>query len=244
MTETNPDHNDTNRGDALTNPEIAYCELRPMMLNALAKIAREGIPINPHHALDLIHDFFIDVWPRLIKQYNHEKGSLKSYTFVAFVNFVRPIAIRDIESKKVLSDVRYLLFREQKMGAEFEYDYDLDLINRALKTLDKKDYQLLMSYFGDEQLSERQVALRTKSSRYTIRRSLTKALARLAVLVEKPPSVSSNDWKVSRALFLHRRSITQVAIEANLNVREVRQVYNRTLHALAKGLLLSSKARD
>lgn len=39
--------------------EQAYAELRPLLFDALARLARQGFAVSPADAMDFMHDFFL-----------------------------------------------------------------------------------------------------------------------------------------------------------------------------------------
>src|ERR1035441_4839596 len=74
--------------------EVAYTALRPAMFRALGRLARQGFVISPTDFQDMIHDFFLEVWPGLTERFDPAVSSFEAYAYGAFLQFVRPRVIR------------------------------------------------------------------------------------------------------------------------------------------------------
>src|SRR5208282_5864054 len=112
---------------ALPDLETAYQTLRPMLFGGLGKLSRQGFSVLPSDGLDVIHDFFVDEWDKVIAHYDPAKGRLETYVYAAFINFARPRLIRLQRLQGSLTDPQELNKMAEEDGRLAEEPQPSDL---------------------------------------------------------------------------------------------------------------------
>lgn len=217
----------------------AYDMLRTPFLDALTRLAYEGYALPPSDYHDLVHDFFLEVWPKVVSAYDEKKGPIKGYAYVAFVNFVRARLKKQHRYRKVLADV--LAQKQQTPHDEPElhraYEHDIEIMQQAKRLLPNTEQALLNDYFSEAGLSERTLAKKYGFTRYGIRKALVEALGRLAVLIdEMPAGMNELDWKVTRAILAQNFTLAQAAAYYGLTTHQARQAHARTFQWFVRSL--------
>src|SRR5437870_4631773 len=139
--------------EAFPDMETGYTRYRALFFDALARLARQGFVVQPADALDLIHDFFADVWKGLAERYDSAYGSAASYTYGAFVRFARQRIIRLQRWGPRLRDMAYLAdqAREQTVQSplnSFVRNEEMESLQEALSELPLERRTVLLEYFA------------------------------------------------------------------------------------------------
>lgn len=224
---------------ALPDLETAYQTLRPMLFGGLGKLSRQGFSILPSDGLDVIHDFFVDEWDKVIARYNPDKGKLESYVYAAFINFARPRLIRLQRLQGSLTDPQELnrMGDEDEPLAEEPQPSDPgQLFDRILKHLPEEDRALLSEYIRSGRSPERALARTHGISRYKLREKLIEALGRFAVFLQQPTGIPDRDWRVASALWHDQRSTSEAARVLGLTESQVRNSQKRNQKYLVEAV--------
>lgn len=211
------------------DPEDTYRSLLPVFFSLLRRLARQGHVIDAGQGMDLIHDFYLVAWPRVMARFDPAKGSLASYAATAFVRFARPRLVREARWRETLSP-------DPTAGISSAVDapdaLDVRKVHAALEHLDAGDSELLRERFDDAAISERALACRHHLTRYRYRERLAQALARLTVALGEPGRMDPSEFEIARRLFGENQSVHAVAAALRLSASEVRTVRRRILAAL------------
>ena len=211
-------------GRVVPGPE-EYERLRPRLLAILGQLRWSGYPIDMSMALDLVHDFFVEVWPGLRSRFDANRGAWDSYVAGAFVRFARRRIAVDSRWRAMLRDV---VPTELSAGP----DLDLDRLRGALESLPAGDRRLLLDRFEGE--TERGLAQKRGWSRYAVRERLVRALAQVASVFGNAAPPGSVDGRVARLLFEEGRSVPAVAALLKLTMAQVHAARARVLAVMRR----------
>jgi DNA-directed RNA polymerase specialized sigma24 family protein len=222
--------------------EDAYVTLRPVFLQGLAAVARQGFVAPTSEAMDVVHDFFVEEWPAVQRTFNPAMGRLEPYAYRAFVRFARARIVRMRRLRGVTLD-SHLIGRLAVPAAELsEMDFRRDQLGAALGALQPPQRLLIREYFGSGD-SERAIARRHSLSRYRLRKQVTDGLWRVAVKLGRPTGVHANDWRVALALWRDARSIEEAASLLGLTSNQVRMSLRRNVQYIMSALGKEQAAR-
>lgn len=218
----------------------AYKTYRPLLLRALSGLARQGYVLAPDEGLDLVHDFFIEVWPALVQRHDPKRAQLGTFAYRAFVQFARPRIIRlnrwrhdDAERVELTGDAT----QGDELGS------DLHKVRAALDKLARADRELLLARF-DAQDSDRRLAKRHGVTRYRIRERLGDALAQLVSILHESSLVDARDWPLIKALWGEGLSPEAVALQLGLTTVQVKHRRQRVLEALFRAFPAGTGGSD
>ncbi|MGH2396452.1 MAG: sigma-70 family RNA polymerase sigma factor [bacterium] len=213
--------------------EEAYQGLKPLLFHALARLARQGFPVLPPDALDLIHDFFAEAWSGITTSYDPDKGRLESYVYAAFFQFARPRIARLWRLQRNMLDPLVLTQVMDRESVDTQAPVEIVALRAALDRLPAPQRELLDDYTQGGMTSERAIARRHKLSRYKAKELLIDALAQLIVSLDRPPQIPQVDWEVARALWKDGRTLDETAGYLQLSIDDVRAAAARNLGFLA-----------
>lgn len=223
-------------GAMTPDSETAYVSLRRPLFGALARLSRQGFIIRPADASDLVHDFFVEVWPAVARGYDPNRGKLEAYACRAFTNFARPRIVRLREWQSRLVETAELARLAAAQDQLSESARDIAAAADALAKLPPLHREILQAYLVSDLHSERALADVFGLSRYRFRETLVEALGRCAVLLGEPGRISQDDWKVARALWKDGRTAAEAALFLGRTVEQVRQARQRIRKLLFDGL--------
>jgi hypothetical protein len=218
--------------------EPAYKQLRPVMLRALAALARNGFVVPATDALDLIHDFFIDEWLQVKANYDPRKGALEGYVYVAFVHYARPQIVRLKRSRNALVDPAWFADVESpgSMGREAIPVADLDKWCEAMGRLAAPDRQFLLRFLHEERGSERSLARKLGVSRHAAREQLIRVLGEAVTNFGRPTGTGHQDWQVAQALWGEKRTVQETASLFRLTAEQVKRAHARNVRIMVNAL--------
>jgi len=212
--------------------EVAYPQLRPLFFAALGRLARHGFVVSPDDSMDLVHDFFAEVWNGLERNFNPEVGNFESYAYGAFIRFARPRIIRLKRWQNSLIATHELDSFPDRSAVRTER-LDEALVRQALANLPGGEQGILQRYIYGEYASERRFAKELGISRYHLREILVGTLGRLAVSLDKPSRITPQDWDVACALWRDRRTIQEASAVLGMTAQRVRSANSRNVRFLA-----------
>lgn len=220
----------------------AYEELRPLLYHALSRLAREGWVVPFDDSRDLIHTFFLDVWPAIQSNYNPEEGSLRTYAFTAFVRFARREIIRQRRQAGQRIDLdhleTYVTIDPRDTAGEV---YDAEALSRGLAQLPGEERAALHTYMRVH--SEREVAAQLGTTRHRVRQLLPDAVGRLAVYLGAPSRIPEMRWQVTRSVLGEGRTLSQAAAHLDLHPKQAKAYHEQNLETLMQALRENTRSR-
>jgi DNA-directed RNA polymerase specialized sigma24 family protein len=215
--------------------EDAYLKLRPVFLQGLAAVARQGFVTPPSDGMDIIHDFFLEEWAAVQRTFDAAKGPLEPYVYRAFIRFARSRIVRMRRLSHATLDSRIISGLVVPAVEPSESDLKREDIESALRTLGPDQRALLGDYLesGD---SERLIASRHRLSRYRLRKQISEALWQVAVRLWQPAAIETRDWKVAVAVWRDARSIDETAALLGLSTHQVRSSLRRNMQYITSTL--------
>lgn len=224
------------RGDRKVNVipsmETGYLALRPAFLQALGKLSRQGFAVFPVDTLDIIHDFFAEAWDGVTKHYDSRKGPFENYAYVSFVHFARP---RIIQMKRLQSglvdhgELMTIIDEKLSINPDSAFLPDLGIIEECISRLPQAERDVLSAYFCSEVVSERTLAKRFDLSRYKLKEILLSGIAKIMISLDRPASLSEQDWNVALALWRDSRTFNEAARCLGMSVQQVKESSARSL---------------
>lgn len=213
-----------------------YVEFRPLLFDALGRLARQGFAVLPSDAMDFIHDFFLEAWPSVMRNYDPSKGRFETYVYAAFVQFTRPRIARLQRMQRDLVDpdeLREMVLFDQTSGeAELASGLDRGVLRKVLNELAAPERELLLAYFGST-VSETRLARNLHIGRYKLRGQLLTALGKVTLQLKQHAKFSELDWRIAHSLWLDQRSIAETAGYLGITEAQVRNGHRRNLSVLA-----------
>ena len=166
----------------------SYKSYRRLLFAALARLARQGLVIPPGEALDIIHSFFLDQWEAIERNYDPSAGARSSYIYSAFVRYARRAILRERRFQERMLDVGDMVMMSESDAEEVvESRYDTELLNRRLQELPEMERQILLACLAGS--SMREIAGRHEISRYQTQELVARAIAKVAVAVDRPSAL-------------------------------------------------------
>lgn len=223
----------TTVGDLRSVPsmEESYRRDLPLLLGALAKLAAKGYAVPPQEGMDLIHDFYADLWRAITAKYDPERARYQTYLYACFVRFARPRIIRMLRWHYSITDpkiiVNYMESRSNGDESPSESSVDVQLVRRIIKRLPDLCAPILIEYLGDERSSEREIANKFSITRYRVRELLAEAFGRIAVGINEAGAIPEGDWQVLLALWRENRTVKETASQLDRAVSEVQKTNTR-----------------
>lgn len=206
-----------------TIDEESYRGYLRLLLWATARLVRQGWPIRPDEALDLVHDFFIDAWPGVKSRFDPRRGRFEPYLYRAYVFYTRRRLDRFRRLRQRTSDV--LEARSLAREAKAEEDCELTrVVECELAKLPESSRDVLQAYLEPCAGSERALASQLGMTRYRVRELLTSALGSLALAVSE--QVNRKLWgpklfRAAEALWREGRGVADAARCAGLHRDQV-----------------------
>jgi hypothetical protein len=236
--------------DLISLPEDrwrAYERFRPLLLHALAKLARSGFAVTPTEGMDLIHDFFLEAWDRVVENFRQHfdrarpSATAEGYVFGAFIQFARPCILRQRRWEERLVDAANLArFLASSPDADPATVPDLPFheveLGTVIEGLSEKDWELVEGYFGREAKSERELSEELGITRYGVRERLIDLMARVTIALGQRGRILASDWPVAVELWKERRTTREAAGRLGLSPREVQRARVRIVECLAEGI--------
>jgi DNA-directed RNA polymerase specialized sigma24 family protein len=226
--------------EATLDVGAAYEELRPHLLGALAKLARQGFIVSPWDGLDLIHDFFIEAWDGINSRYDPSRGTLDAYIYAAFIRFARPRIVRLHRFQSSLVEPENLDLRHSREEDDDESyvppEDSKQIVREAVSHLPLREREILSRYLYAKPRAERMLARKFSLSRYGLRQALVDAFGRVMIRLDKPERMPERDWKVAVALWRDHRTVDEAAAYLGLTPHQVREANSRNALLLTEAM--------
>jgi len=216
--------------------EEDYRRYRPVLLAALARLARSGFPVPLADGLEFVHDFFLEVWPDVRRRFDPARGSFQALLTVAFFRFARARIARDlrIRASRVPIDDLDEASPEADTATEIGEAIDVQAVSKALARVPEPVRRVLMVRFNAS--SERAAARALGLTRHAMREQLLEALGRVAVAIDAQGTLADREWRLARLLWAEERSDADAAAVLDMTPSQLRHARRRVLDALGRAL--------
>jgi RNA polymerase sigma factor (sigma-70 family) len=224
----------------LPTTEVGYRVYRRTLLSVLNRLAIRGYAVAPGDGLEIVHDFFLEVWPGLRERYDPTKGSVESYVRGAFIRFARPRIIRNAKWTANLWEPHAIALVEEPVDDEREDRLDVAFLREAFASLSPLHRDVLRQRLivGT---SEREIARRLRVSRYRVRELAAEALGHLSVKIGETGLVGARDWPLAYTLWAEERTLPDAAAKLGLTSDQARRARLRMLRALSSAVTAGSQ---
>lgn len=211
----------------------AYDAYIPIFYGVLGRLARQGYIARASQGLEIIHDFFSEVWPHLGKRYDPEQGTMDAYVTGAFARFARRTLVRDAFWFRHLETEPSPSKAQPESGLD---PVDRSRLEQALLALTVEDRELLEARYGTQSMSERELARCYGWTRYKVRDRLAQALVKVSCSFGHSGLISDDELALANALFCEGRSVREAAVSFSLTEPQVRAKRTRILKAIGDAL--------
>lgn len=226
-----------------------FTELEGTLWRVAGLLAKRGFVSAPDEARDLIHDFFLEAWPKVRATYDPAQGSMAAYASQAFYRFGRRklAALNTIRHRLVdLEAIAELSSAEPWPDHQVERMQDLRAVRKALEKLPALERQVLTDFLSGDGEGEFRQAGKYGLSRYAYRDALVSAVGRVAAEVAGVHA-SPLEQQVLRLLWKEGRTAQQTARLLGIDTSEVQGIkhgYARRLLGSIKGKRQADKEGD
>ncbi|WP_158684188.1 sigma-70 family RNA polymerase sigma factor [Methylobacterium sp. 285MFTsu5.1] len=213
-----------------------YLAYRPLMLQVLGRLARDGYVVPPDDGLDLVHDFFVEAWPAVITRYDADKAKFRTYLHLSFASFARPRIVKLTRWRTTLvdpHDIPRLHGWDDSVEAQQERSPDTYLVEAVVRSLARHD-RIIFDFYIKGAGSEREIASHLGITRYRLRSKLADIFGSVAVKIGDMSAFPEPVPSVVIALWRDNRTAKEAASYLKITVPEVQAVRNRMFRLLAE----------
>jgi RNA polymerase sigma factor (sigma-70 family) len=208
-----------------------YEEYTPLLLSAVAALARKGFDINPGEGLEVVHDFYLEALPGLLERYDASRARFSTYLYGAFLRFARPRIVRSLRWKRLLvpldDAIEYAIAFDERPSQESQQS-----VAAALERLPKPLRDVLEARLAQHQ-SERQIAKGLGVSRYVVRQRLAEALGRVAIVIGHAETIREDLRPFAIRLWRDEVPLMALAGELGLSRHEAWQRFRELIRTLS-----------
>lgn len=224
-----------------TPPSIGdedYRRLTPWLLSILHAWHGKRLE-DMGQALDIIHDFYLSVWPQVAPRIDIATDSGRRYLATSLRRFSTRLLARERRLQRVLGPPDSFDPRQPDSSSSpaLEDGIDASRIRRALDALSPDDRKLLNLRFSEPTPSERTVARELRLSRHAVRQLTLHALSSLVIALADEQLKELGTLPMLKALFLDGEAVEVVARRFGVNEASVRAARQALYANLQKGLL-------
>jgi RNA polymerase sigma factor (sigma-70 family) len=216
---------------ALQNLEQMYEEYTPLLLSAVASLAKRGYAAHPAEGLELVHDFYLEALPGLVERYDPAKAKFSTYLYGAFLRFARPRLVRNMRWKRLFVSFDDAIEHPAAGESSAPSEALVDGVGRAMAELPRELREVLEARLRRGE-SEREIARRLNVSRYVVRQRLAESLGRVAIAIGNDETIAEDMRPLAIKLWRDGYTLMEVALEQGLSRQEARQ----RLHELIASL--------
>jgi RNA polymerase sigma factor (sigma-70 family) len=211
--------------------EQVYEDYTPLLLSAVASLARKGYDIHPAEGLEVVHDFYLEALPGLLQRYDPARAKFSTYLYGAFLHFARPRIVRNIRWAHMLVPFDDAIEHQTAVEDADDLSGLRECLAVSFQAL-PKDLRATLEARISKAESEREVARRFKVSRYVVRQRLAEALGRLAIALEHDEAIPRHLRPLAVRLWRDGQPLMSVAAERGLTRQQARQQLGELIRSL------------
>jgi hypothetical protein len=203
----------------------SYYQYRPVLYQALGKLAKEGYPIQPADSGEYIQDFYIEGWPGVVRRYDPShtsKATFGTYLYGAFVRFARPRIVQENKWRACLISSSDILENDDRVSF---FEENIDYKNIVYNVFERmpEDKRNVLAAFVSCEFKERPTAKILGMNRHEFRRNAVNALATFSVELESPEVVPKKLQELARLHWVEEKTIEDTARKVGLEVRQAQR---------------------
>ncbi|HEV3300385.1 MAG TPA: hypothetical protein VG055_12130 [Planctomycetaceae bacterium] len=209
-----------------------YSRYKVLFVDALGRLAREGLVAQPADIDDLIQEFYATYWSGLAERYDANRGPAANYIFAAFVRFARRSIIQSQKWKSRLQDMGGLAGQVAEQAAPSQFDMlargeERTLLREVLAEIRLDRRTVLLEYFKRGPRSRRELSRKYAISRYQIDELLINGFGELVMRLGARGVWLESDREVAVALWCEGWDVEHTAAHLGKSVHEVREARQR-----------------
>jgi RNA polymerase sigma factor (sigma-70 family) len=211
-----------------------FLQHESLLWRVLSKLARDGYPIPPSEARDLIHDFFLE-WGPLNSRYESDKGEFTPYLATSFYRFARRryFQLHHMRARITgIEELAELPSLDVPVNDLAETKEELIRLKEYLNKLSPDDRNLLYDYLSDETPGERELAAKYGFTRYRLREYLGELVGRIALSMSEHTNSLGAD--IAYRVWIAGESPRKIGLELGLPTEKIQFVKNRFVSELLK----------
>lgn len=186
-----------------------------------------------NEGIDLIHDFMIDHLPTALNSYNPQKGSIKPWLYIVFLNYARRrlLEIKSYMRRTISIDDIDNLVDDQSYGNSILNKVQCKHTHYILQKIDKEYRNALLAFFGDgeEAGNIRAVAKKYNWSRHKANQNILKGIAMLSAQLEEPGVIEREELLVCKLLLVEGRTWSQISEKIGKTENQVRRLFKLSI---------------
>jgi RNA polymerase sigma factor (sigma-70 family) len=212
--------------------ERVYEEYTPLLLSAVASLAKRGYDMHPAEGLELIHDFYIEALPGLLNRYDEKKARFSTYLYAAFLRFARPRLLRNVRWTRMFVPFEDAIAHPTEAADAARNEALLGSVARAMSSL-PHELRIVVEGRATRNESERELARRLGVSRYVVRQRMAEALGRIAIAIGEDDMIPEDLRPLAIRLWRDGDSLMAVAAELGLTRQEAREHLKQLVNSLS-----------
>lgn len=220
---------------------FSFQEYERLLWKIISKLAQQGYIVPPGDAQDIIHDFYVDVWPGLVDRYDSSRGHFRAYLVSAFYRFARHRIIKLQSWRSRLVNIEHLVAHADSLP-HLEQTAELAGVSRAIHALEVPEKLVLCGRLEGQ--SERSLCDQVGVSRYRVRELFIDAIGKVASMLGEIHAKNPLDAKVAVALWKEGRTVRDTAALLGIAVPKIRQARVRNVALILDSINQFSSKRS
>jgi len=188
-----------------------------LLWSVLARLARRGYVTSPDEGRELMRSFYVEAWPKVLRDFDKRKASLQTYLARAFYLFSRRRIVQETNWRHRLADMTNVLDTSPEPKAAAERHEEIESVRKALESLPDKERSVLVDFLSGY-TRERDLAQKHGMTRHRLRETLVEALGRIATRLG---ALTSIEDQVARKLWYEGRTVRDTGRLLKLTTAEV-----------------------
>ncbi|MES2758267.1 MAG: sigma-70 family RNA polymerase sigma factor [Pseudomonadota bacterium] len=206
-----------------------------------AALARAGYFVPPQDTRDLVHDFYLEELPGVLRRFDIGKSQFRTYLAAAFYRFARRRILTMQRWRQRTVDLEHadeLVSEAALPELALESRQQAALIGAALRSLPALEREIIYDFLTAEEPNERALAQRHAMTRYRLRETLSNGIGRLLLALADNAAPDTLDARVAKGLWLDGQAPHHVAALLGISTAEVNAARLRftsgLIHALRR----------